>query len=81
VSDVLDRVRAIFAAIFHVPPGSVELTTSQKSLPAWDSMGHLNLVLDLEQEFAVSIPPEEVEKMTDVAAIVKSIESATTRQR
>jgi acyl carrier protein len=81
VPDVLDRVRAIFAAIFNVPADSVELTTSQKGLPAWDSMGHLNLVLDLEQEFGVSIPPEEVEKMTDVGAVVKSIEAATARRR
>jgi acyl carrier protein len=80
-AEVLERIRAIFAAIFSVPAGSVELGTSQKNLPAWDSMGHLNLVLDLEQEFGLSFAPEEVEKMTDVAAIVATIEASSGRSR
>jgi acyl carrier protein len=80
-ADVLERIRSIFAAIFQVPAGSIELGTSQKNLPAWDSLGHLTLVLDLEQEFGLSFAPEQVEKMTDVAAIVAAIEASSARPR
>ena len=76
-SDILARVRPLIAALFHVPADSVGPQTSQQNLPAWDSMGHLNLVLELEQEFGVSLPPEAAEKMTDVAAVVRVIEAAT----
>ena len=75
-ADCLDRIRPIFAALFNVPAGSVGPATSQQDLAAWDSLGHLNLVLELEQEFGISLAPEEVERMSDVATIVSVIEAA-----
>jgi acyl carrier protein len=75
-AEVLDRIRPIFAALFNVPASSVGLATSQQDLAAWDSLGHLNLVLELEQEFGISLAPEEVERMSDVATILNVIETA-----
>jgi len=69
------RVRQIVSTLFDVPLAQVTLETSSKTLPAWSSMGHLTLVLELEQEFGISLPPEVVEKMTDVAAVVKAVDA------
>jgi acyl carrier protein len=67
------RVCAIIAAIFNLPADSVGPSASMEALEAWDSMGHLMLTLELEQEFCVQIPPEEVEKMTSVPAICQAL--------
>jgi acyl carrier protein len=45
------------------------------NLENWDSMGHLMLILELEQTFETGFEPEEVEKMTSVSAIVAALES------
>src|SRR5438067_1788940 len=42
-------------------------------------MGHLSLVLQLEQEFEVSFAPEQVEGMTDVASVVAALAVALAR--
>ena len=36
---------------------SVDRTCSQNNCPAWDSMGQLNLVAELEEAFDISLEP------------------------
>jgi acyl carrier protein len=68
--DILARVCNLVAEILNVPPAQVNAGTTQAELPAWNSLGHLNIMLSLEQEFGVSLDPEQVESMTSIAAIV-----------
>ena len=54
---------------------SVDKTCSQATCPAWDSMGQLNLVAELEEAFNISLEPEEIGEMKcfeDVVRIVGS---------
>lgn len=54
---------------------SVDTTCSQESCEKWDSMGVLNLVVELETEFDVSLEPEEIGEMKcfdDIVRILKS---------
>ncbi len=39
------------------------------SVAAWDSLGHLNLILALEAEFNVSFSPEDVINMRSLGLI------------
>ena len=64
-----ERVRHIVATIFDVPPPEVTSETARGGLERWDSLGHLVLVLELEQEFDIQLPPEQVERLNSVAEI------------
>lgn len=50
---------------------SVDKTCSQTTCPAWDSMGQLNLVAELEDSFDISLEPEEISEMKSYYDIVK----------
>lgn len=53
---------------------TVDTTCSQKTCEKWDSMGQLNLVVELEMEFDISLEPEEIGEMKsydDIVRIVK----------
>ena len=53
----------------------VDKTCSQQTCPEWDSMGQLNLVVELETEFDVTIEPEEIGEMKcfdDIVRILKT---------
>ncbi len=54
---------------------SVDKTCSQASCPAWDSMGQLNLVAELEDAFDVSLEPEEIGEMKSFGDIVRLLKS------
>ena len=66
---LLNRVRAVVANIFNLPVDEITPDSSPETIDAWDSMGALTLTLELEQEFNVSLSPEQSEQMKDVKAI------------
>lgn len=54
---------------------SVDETCSQTTCEKWDSMGQLNLVVELESQLDISLEPEDIGEMkcfSDVLRIVKS---------
>lgn len=54
---------------------TVDKQISQQNCEAWDSMGQLNLVADLEDAFGVSLEPEEIGDMKCFADIVRILTS------
>ena len=54
---------------------AVDETCSQQNCEKWDSMNQLNLVVELEIEFGVSIEPEEIARMTDFGEVVRIIKA------
>lgn len=53
----------------------VNEVTSQTNCEKWDSLHHLNLVVELEDEFETEFEPEEIADMKSVKAIEKIIKS------
>ena len=70
-----DRVRLIISRIFSVPLADIRPDSGYASLPGWDSLGQLNVILSLEEQFGISIPPEDGESMLTVEAIVRALPS------
>lgn len=52
---------------------TVDETCSQSTCPAWDSMGQLNLVAELESVFDISLEPEEIGVMRSYQDVVSII--------
>ena len=68
-----DRIFEVLKNVFELD--EVDGTCSQKTCSKWDSMGQLDLVIELESEFGVSLEPEEIGTMTcfdDIVRILKS---------
>ncbi len=67
-----EKVLEILKETFELE--TVDATCSQATCEAWDSMGQLNLVAELEDAFDVSLEPEEIGTMRsfdDVVRILK----------
>jgi acyl carrier protein len=69
------RVEEIVATIFNLPVETISLDSSPQTIENWDSMGHLMLILELEQQFSVQLAPEEVETLTSVRSIVELLQA------
>ncbi len=68
-----EKVLEILKNLFELD--TVDRTCSQTSCEKWDSMGQLNLVVELESEFDVSLEPEEIAGMRsfdDIISLLKS---------
>ncbi len=52
---------------------NVDVNTSQANNARWDSMAQLNLVIDLESEFGLSLEPDEISSIKSVKDIIKLV--------
>jgi acyl carrier protein len=77
MSDNLNRVKEIVATLFNVDASSLTVASSSKDVSGWDSMGQLMLILELEQQFGLQIPPESAEKLTSISEIVDYVETSS----
>ncbi len=73
-SSTWETVRRIAGDIFNLPAESLTPQSSPESIDSWDSLQHLNLVLAIEEQFALEIDPEELERMNSLDAISRLIE-------
>ena len=73
--DVFERVREAITITFGVPAEEVTAETKQADLDGWDSVGHLNLMLMIEDTFGVQLDVPDMEKLTSVPALVEFLGS------
>jgi acyl carrier protein len=65
----LDQLSALVARVFDLPPNSVTDQTARGILEAWDSLNHLLLISEIEQEMHVQFTTEEVLRIKTVKDI------------
>ncbi|HJV22370.1 MAG TPA: acyl carrier protein [Holophagaceae bacterium] len=68
---MLDEVhlKQVMGSILQVDPSTLGPDASNDTLPGWDSLKHMSLVLALEEEYGVSIPDEDAANITSYALI------------
>lgn len=64
-----EKVLEILKNLFEL--NTVDETCSQRTCEKWDSMGQLNLVVELESEFNVNLEPEEIGEMKSFDDIIR----------
>ena len=64
-----ERLRAVIAAVFGVDASALTDADSPKTIAAWDSVAHLELIFALEAEFGVQFSADEIATLSSVAAI------------
>jgi acyl carrier protein len=70
----LERLPALLAEAFQVPRTEITPGLAFGDLPQWDSMGHMELMMLLEEQFGVEISTETIAELVSVPAIVQYLE-------
>jgi len=68
--DIENRLSKVISRVFRIPKKKICPVISYQSIPEWDSMGHLNLVMAIEQEFNCKISQEDVIELDSVGKII-----------
>lgn len=72
-SSLKQKVIATLASTFRVPADAIAHTSRLGEPPAWDSMGHMELIVSLERDFGVSFPSYRLPELISVAEIVAAL--------
>jgi acyl carrier protein len=64
-----NTLKQVMATLLTVDITAIDSEASMDTIPNWDSLRHMNLVLALEEEFKVSIPDEDAGNITSYKII------------
>lgn len=73
---VEDRIKNVMSKVFGVPVEAIGRSASNETIERWDSLGHMNLCLALEDEFSVELDGERVASMTDFGDVLEAVVTA-----
>ncbi|MFO1428796.1 MAG: acyl carrier protein [Candidatus Competibacteraceae bacterium] len=68
---IFEQLRDIIATTLKVPVEKITDSTKDEDLAAWDSLGHVNLMMALEQTFDILIEVEDFPTLNSVQGIVR----------
>jgi acyl carrier protein len=74
VTKLNERLEKVIREVFPIEGDIIDENWTSDDIPDWDSVGHLNLIMEIEKEFDIKIEIEEmfeVEKLGDITTILK----------
>ena len=71
--DTLEKIIEIVATTCDVDKSGVTDNSTVGDFPAWDSVGHLSILSNVEETFDISFEPEEMMEIEDVKDIVNAV--------
>jgi acyl carrier protein len=66
-----DKILNIMSEVFELDLASFPEEVTQVNIEDWDSLRHLNLIVELEDAFDVSYEPEEIAEMITLEKIIE----------
>jgi len=74
MTDTLERVRRLLAGYLKIPPETIGEDSKLDEL-GLDSLGGLELVFEIEEEFRIKVPDEKIPEFRTVRAVCEGIEA------
>jgi acyl carrier protein len=68
---LVDSVANLFEKTFGLEKDKFAETLTPEDVPNWDSIGHMNLVMYMEQEFKQRFEVDEIMEMSSPAKIIE----------
>lgn len=68
-----DRVAAIFEKVFGIEAADFSPDMVPEDVLRWDSLGHMTLVMDLEDTFGVHFDVDELTEMSSGGKIIEML--------
>lgn len=65
----MEQIRSIIAATFRIRQEDITEHMTMKEIDTWDSLTHMELVANLEEELKIEFDGDEIAEMTSVEAI------------
>jgi len=66
-----EQLTGLMAHVFNLDESrfKIDRSTRAESVPGWDSVLHVVLMLEIENEFGIPISPEEATSLPDTGAL------------
>jgi acyl carrier protein len=69
-----EKLKAVMAAMLDIDMSTIGPATSTDTVPQWDSVRHMNLIIALEEAFGITVPDDEVATLTSYPIVRAMVE-------
>ena len=81
VLELKERIKSIVADSFDLPYDEVTLDTGPSNTVSWDSFGQMDLVLNIEKEFGITLEFDEIFKILSTQTLFEVVENKLNESR
>ena len=75
-----DQLKEIFKILFDINEREIEMNDSPSTIPQWDSLAHLKLIIEIEDRFKIKFKTEEIPELVTVKKILDRIYEIKTKE-
>jgi acyl carrier protein len=61
------------SSILKIEPETVTMETCQENTPSWDSLAHLRLILEIEQNIGIRFLSKDIPNLTSVRSLSEAL--------
>jgi acyl carrier protein len=72
--NIQDKLQTIFRNIFNEPNLIVSLDMNANDVDSWDSLSHMEMISQVEEEFGVKFKLKDLVKLKNVSDLIYLIE-------
>ncbi len=69
-----NEILRVMSDVFEIDFNDFKEEINQKNIDNWDSLRHLNFIVELEELFSVSFEPEEISEMNSIDKILEILQ-------
>jgi acyl carrier protein len=70
-----ETIKSIMASVFRRDLSEIGTDASPDTIDTWDSLGHMRLIVALEEEFGVSFTDDEIPEMLNYDLVLATLRS------
>jgi len=71
--DVRDQLNGVFRRIFEDDKIEITNEMTAKDVPQWDSLSHINLIMEIEEEFNLRFTVDDIAGLKNVGEMIDLI--------
>ena len=79
--ELTEKIKSLVADSFDLPYDEVTLDTGPSNTASWDSFGQMNLVLNIEKEFDITLEFDEIFKIVSTQTLLEVVENKLDESR
>jgi len=72
---VFEKLQEIMATALELPTSDIKEKSTMEDIAEWDSLGHVHIMVALEQAFDLYMDVEDFAKLSSVPEILRYLES------
>ena len=74
MDDPKARCAAVIAKVLEIDASVIDVDASPETIDAWDSLAHVQIVLALEKEFGITIPPDQAVALESFKMVLEAVQ-------